>query len=291
MNKIAFFTDSCVDILPEDIKKYDIHVIPFTVSVGEKSYLDGIDITNKEVWKLMSEGHILPKTAAGSPSDYSKAWKPFLDDGYEIIHCGIGAHLSNGFNAARIAKDYLKSDNIHIVDSNNLSAAIGMLILKGVVLKEKDMSAEYIANKMSNLSKHISSQFTVDDLEFLFKGGRCSGMSYLFSKALKIHPVLKTYADGFLRMQTKIRGHIEKACDFMLDEMKGKLEYIDKSSLTIIDVDNEEASNYLVSKVKEIIPDAKIYITRAGSIISCHCGPGTIGLMYFTKEEYRESEE
>ena len=121
MEKIVLFTDSCVDLPEEIIKKHNIQVVPFTVTIDEKAYLDGVDITYKKVWEIMKKDHILPKTACGSPKDYSHAWKPFLNEGYDIIYCGIGSHLSNGFNAARIAKeDCDKENKIYLVDSNNL---------------------------------------------------------------------------------------------------------------------------------------------------------------------------
>jgi DegV family protein with EDD domain len=285
MNKIAIFTDSTVDILPDDVKAYNIHIIPFTVTLGEQSFLDIVEMPYDRLWEIMEENKkLIPKTSACSPEVYKRAWKPFVEDGYKVIHIGIGANLSGGYNAARIATQDFKEDEVYLVDSKNLSSAIGLLVLRAAKLAEEGKTVDDIVTTICKLRDQINCQFTIESLDYLYKGGRCSGMTFLIGKALKIHPILKVF-NGVLKVQTKIRGHYSKALDFMIDEFKDRADYVDTSMVVVVDVANKQDAKYVAKKVKKILPEANIYPAHAGSVISTHAGPGTVGLIYFLKDE------
>lgn len=137
MNKVKIITDSTADLTQELYEKLDITVLPLYVTIGEKTYKDGIEITAKELYKKVNEHNQLPKTSAVSPIVFEEEFKKYIDLGYDVLYLGIGSEFSGTFNNARIAASNFPKDRIRLVDSANLSSGIGLLLLKANQFKEK----------------------------------------------------------------------------------------------------------------------------------------------------------
>ena len=279
MNKVVIFTDSCVDLGLKTTKDLGIEVIPLLVTIKEKVFKDGVDITQKDVIDSVTKNDIFPKTSSVSPMVFSERFKEFYDKGYDIVYCGIGSDLSGTFNSAHIAASEFDDNRIFLIDSKNLSSGIGALVLKACKLRDMGKSAKEIQEEVSKLTGLVSSKFVVDTLDFIYRGGRCNGAVYFIGKHLKIHPILKV-VDGKLIVHKKPRGLISRGWDEMLEEFKNDLPHVDLDNIMITGCQNSDGEKYVEEEIKKMAPKANIRKTQVGCIIASHCGPNTTGILY-----------
>ena len=282
MNKIIVMTDSTCDLSNELIKQHDIKVFPLHVTFPNESndYLDGINIFPEEVYKRCEEHGYTPKTGAINIGEFINYFKKFIDDGYDIIYTGIGSSLSSSFNNALVASKEYEEGRIEVVDSGNLSTGTGLLVLKMCLFRDQGDNVHQIAEKIRKIVPNVSAKFCIDTLEYLYKGGRCSGMTKFAANILKIHPIAKII-DGKLTVYKTPRGKYIKAVDLQIDEFIRDLPKMDKSNIFITHsgrMDGED--EYIYEKLKNYVPSESIHITRAGCVVSSHCGPKTIGILY-----------
>ena len=285
MNKVKIIADSTVDLTKEMYESLDIHVLPLQVNFGEESFEDGVTITADEMYARVEKDKELPHTAAVPPQKIEEAFRKYIDEGYDIIFTGIGSKLSTTYQNANIAKGMIDGaeDRIFILDSLNLSSGTGLLVLKMCKLRDEGKSAKEIFDLVSPLVSKVSAQFVVDKLDYLHKGGRCSGASKIFGHLLHIHPVIKV-VDGSMIVYKKARGKLSAGIDEQIEELKNDLPNVDMDNIMITDSGVSEADRkYFHDKVGELVDPSIIRHTRAGCVISCHCGPGTIGVLYIKK--------
>lgn len=286
MNKIVIIADSTCDLSEELVKKYDIKIVPLHVTFkgDEKDYLDGVTITPEEVYKKVEELGVTPTTGARNVSELIDDFKTYVDQGFDVIFTGIGSGLSSTYNNAMIAKEEVSSEHIEVVDSQNLSTGTGLLVMKMAKYREEGLDVHEIASKVRELVPHVSAKFCIDRLDYLYKGGRCSGMTKLFAHILNIHPVAKVI-DNKLTVYRKPRGKYIKAVDEQLNEFYEDLPNIDTDCLFITDSQHMDGEDkYIYDKVKEKFPEENIHFTHAGCVVSSHCGPKTIGILYILKK-------
>ena len=284
MNKVRILTDSCADLTAEMYEKYDIDVVAQNVTFGETTYKDnGKEITLEQLYEKVKETGELPHTAAVTPGAFDEYFKKTLDEGCDIVYVGLGSKLSTTFQNAHIAKQSYPEDRIFMVDSMSLSSGIGLLVLKACKFRDEGLSAKEIAEKCSALAPKIIAQFTVDTLDYLHKGGRCSGASKLIGHIFHVHPYLRM-VDGTLIVYKKPRGPVKIALDEQVKELKAVMPKVDLDHVMIthagLDKDKED---YLKAEVGKVVPPEIISITRAGSVIASHCGYGTVGVLYILK--------
>ena len=202
--KILITTDSTSDLTEELYKKYNIKILPLLVTLGDKTYLDGVDIKQDDIYAHFDKTGELPKTGARSPEDFHDFFKKYTDEGYELVHIGIGSDLSSSYNNALIASKDLKG--VYIVDSKNLSSAIGLLCMYASELASSGkFTAEEIAKKVEERVPHTQASFIVEKLKFLYKGGRCSMLAMLGANLLRIKPGIQV-KDGKLGVSKKYMG-------------------------------------------------------------------------------------
>ena len=284
MNKVRILVDSCADLTAEMYKKYDIDVVAQNVIFGETTYKDnGEEITLEQLYKKVEETGNLPHTAAVTPGAFDEYFKKTLDAGYDIVYVGLGSKLSTTFQNAHITKQSYPEDRIFLVDSMSLSSGIGLLALKAAKFRDEGLSAKEIAEKCNPLAPKIIAQFTVETLDYLHKGGRCSGASKLIGHIFHVHPYLRM-VDGTLIVYKKPRGPMKVALDEQVKELKAALPNVDLDHVMIthagLDKDKED---YLKAEVSKLVPPEIISVTRAGSVIASHCGYGTVGILYILK--------
>ena len=284
MNKVRILVDSCADLTKELYKEFDIDVVAQNVRFGEESYLDnGEEITLEQLYQKVKEKGCLPQTSAVTPGAFDEYFKKTLDAGYDVVYVGLGSKLSTTFQNANLAKQSYPEDRIFLVDSMSLSSGIGLVALKACKFRDKGLSAKEIAEKCNEFPKKTIAQFTVETLDYLHKGGRCSGASKLIGHIFHVHPYLRM-VDGTLIVYKKPRGPMKIALDEQLKELKVVLPNVDKDFIFVthagLDKDKED---YLKTEVKKLVPDARVEVTRAGSVIASHCGYGTVGVLYITK--------
>ena len=284
MNKVRILVDSCADLGEELYKKHDIDMVAQTVRFGEEVYLDnGKDITLEQLYKKVEEKGQLPQTSAVTPGVFDEYFKKTIEAGYDIVYVALGSKLSSTYQNANIVKESYPKDRIFIVDSKSLSSGIGLIAMKAAKFRDEGLSAKEIYEKCQPLADKTVAQFTVEGLEYLHKGGRCSGASKLIGHIFHVHPYLKM-VDGTLIVYKKPRGPMKVALDEQLKEIKAVLPNVDLDNVMIthagLDKDKED---YLKSELKKLVPENCIHVTHAGGVIASHCGYGTVGILYILK--------
>ncbi len=286
MSKIIIVTDSTCDLSQEIINKYDFKVLPLYVNFGDKVYKDRIEMNVDKMYATVEETGVYPKTSAASPDDFYKFFKELLEEDVEIIYTGIGSTLSSTLQNAHIARREFTEEEqarIHLVDSLNLSTGIGLLLLKAASFREVGYSAKEIVEKMEEIVPKVRTQFVVETLEYLHKGGRCSGMTRFIGTALRMKLLIKL-TDGKLGVDKKAIGATKKALNLMLDDFYALLPDIDKEFLFVTHSNATKNFNYIDEKITSIKDSFdNIYETKAGCTISSHCGEGCIGILYIEK--------
>ncbi|MDY4857849.1 MAG: DegV family protein [Candidatus Onthovivens sp.] len=283
---IRIITDSTCDLSKELIEKYNIRVIPLHVSFpgDDTEYLDGVNINSEQLYDLATKLNVLPKTGAVNVVEFIKVFEEELAKGNEIFYVGIGSGLSSSYNNACIAREQFPDSKIVVLDGQNLSTGTGLIVIKAARLAKEGKSLEEIKEICEKAVPLVSAKFCIDRLDYLYKGGRCSGMAMIAAHALKIHPVAKVI-NNKLVVYKKPRGKYENAVEVQIDEFMHDLDNIDKSCVFITHsgrMDGIEKQIY--DKISPYLDKENLFITEAGCTISSHCGPKTIGILYILKK-------
>lgn len=283
---IRIITDSTCDLSKELIEKYNIRVIPLHVSFpgDDTEYLDGVNINSEQLYDLAKKLNVLPKTGAVNVVEFIKVFEEELAKGNEIFYVGIGSGLSSTYNNACIAREQFPDSKIVVLDGQNLSTGTGLIVIKAARLAKEGKSLEEIKEICEKVVPLVSAKFCIDRLDYLYKGGRCSGMAMIAARALKIHPVAKVI-NNKLVVYKKPRGKYENAVEVQIDEFMHDLDNIDKSCVFITHsgrMDGIEKQIY--DKISPYLDKENLFITEAGCTISSHCGPKTIGILYILKK-------
>ena len=281
MSKVAILTDSTCDLSEKLIRENNISVIPLYVSFDEEIYKDGVDINAARLYELVKEKKKLPKTSACSVGDFVEIFSKYLNDGYDVFYMGIGSKLSTTYNSAILAKEELNTERVQVCDSANLSTGTGLQLLKAAKLVNEGKTVKEIKEEIDKISPNVRSKFAVESLEYLHKGGRCSGVARFFGTMARLKPVISV-VDGKLDVFTKTIGK-RKALQVMIDDIVSNKDNIDKDCVMVTHTYADEEAKCLKEQLNELIPDAHVEITDAGCVISSHCGKGTIGILYIMK--------
>lgn len=280
---IKIITDSTNDLSKDMLEKLDVDVIPLNVSFSSGSYLDGVEITTEELYKKVSELDEIPKTAAIPIMTFVDYFSKYINQGYDVIYFGISRQMSRTYENALLAKEELESDKIYIVDSMNLSTGIGLLVLKACKYRDNNMSAKEIADRLNIDNKLVLSQFAIERMDFLHKGGRCTSIAKLFGTLLKIKPIIAV-RDGKMHVMKKPIGKMKIALDIMIKQIVDDKDRLDTDHIIVTHSLAYDYCDYIVSKLKVEFPNVDIITSVAGCVISSHCGKGTIGILYMVKE-------
>lgn len=282
MRDVKIFTDSTSDLTPEIIIDNNISQVPLYVNFEDKSFKDGIDINTTALYEAVKEKGKLPKTAAASPSDFYTAFKPYIDEGKDIIFISLSSKLSSNLQNAAIATSEFDKGRIELVDSLNLSTGIGLLVMKAVDYAKEGLDVHEIAGRIRELVPKVKTAFIIDTLEYLYKGGRCNALQNFFGNVLKIRPVVQV-VNGSMILAQKIRGKRQKALSIMLQNVLKDKGNIQLDRITVTHSMSDEDAKYLKRELERAIPAKEIIITNAGCVVSSHCGPNTVGILYISK--------
>ncbi len=281
MNKVVVLTDSTCDLSEKLIKDNDIKVMPLYVTFDSEIYKDREEIQPAKLYEMIKEKKKLPKTSAASVGDFMNEFSKYLDQGYEVFYTGISSKLSATYSNALLAKEELKTDKVEISDSLNLSTGIGLLLLKASKLAKQGKSAKEIKEEVDKLAGNVRCKFVVESLEYLHKGGRCSGVARFFGTMARLKPVI-IVKDGKMDVLAKTIGK-RRGLQVMLDDIIANKDHIHNDCVMITHTYADEDAKYLYDVLSRELPEAHIEITEAGCVISSHCGKGTIGILYISK--------
>lgn len=280
MNKIKIIVDSTVDLSKELYEKYDFEVVPLNVTFGQETFKDGVTITRDELYADVTKYKALPATSAPGPQVFEEVFRKYLDQGYDVIYMGIGSTLSTAFQSANIAKNMIDSEHIYLLDTKNLSSASGLLAMKAAKLAKEGKSPKEICEILEKDVPNTVAQFSVETLDYLHKGGRCSGTAKVLGHLLHIHPHILV-KDGKLIVYKKPRGTMKVAIDGQIEELKKALPNVQMDNIMITDSGvKDEIRDYFVKEVSKLVDPKIIRTTPAGCVIASHCGFGTIGLLF-----------
>lgn len=281
MDKPTVITaDSTCDLSQDLQERYGIHTIPLKILLGETSYFDG-EFTPADMYRRYREDGTLPKTAAPGLQEYIDFFSRFLEAGCEIVHLTISAELSGSFNTARLAAQEL--EGVHVVDSRMLSSGVGLLAIEGAECRDGGMSATAIAAHLRALTDKVDTSFVLDTLEYMRKGGRCSGVAALGANLLHLKPALEMRG-GKLQVYKKYRGAIGNVYrQYATERLSGKRVRPGHVFIANSGEVDEGTLAELEQLVREFVPVREIHHAVAGCTISSHCGPKTLGVIFLTE--------
>lgn len=281
-NKIILTADSTCDLGPELIKRYQVHITPLHVILDNNSYEDLVNITPNDIYSHFDQTGKLPKTAAVNTQEYIDFFRPFIAQGYDIVHVNIGSALSVTHQNACLAAKEL--GHVYPVDSCNLSTGSGLLVIEAAERIAQGMPANEVARQVQELAKNSHASFIVDKLDYLRAGGRCSAVAVLGANLLAIKPCIEVNnADGSMGVGKKYRGKLEKVLTNYVEDKLNAYDNIKRDRIFITHAGvAKEIQNHVYSILKGKNYFKEIHVTQAGCTISSHCGPNTLGVLFMT---------
>ena len=278
---IKISADSTCDLSPDLIARYDIGISPLYIVRDGESLVDGVDITPDEIYAHVEAGGSMCSTAAVSVYDYVEFFRKELESADAVVHFHISGDMSACYQNACIAAAEL--GNVYPVDARNLSTGIGLLVLEAAELAQKgELTAQEIQQRMNQRRELLDVSFVVEQLGYLRKGGRCSSVAALGANMLSLRPCIQV-KDGKMGVGKKYRGAYQKCLlQYVKERLEGR-DDIDPHRIFIT-----ESGGFTPEEVAEVEaavrgyqPFEEVLHTRAGCTVSSHCGPRTLGILYF----------
>jgi DegV family protein with EDD domain len=278
---IKILSDSTCDLSPELVKQFDITLVPLTIVKADEQFKDGVTITPAEIFAHVAAGGNLCSTSANSVGEYEDEFAKYAPHYDGVLHINLGSGFSSCYqNACIAAQDF---DNVKVVDSRNLSTGQGLVVLEACKLAKECASLEELHEKVQAFTEKVEASFLVDKLVYLAKGGRCSAVAALGANLLNLKPCIDV-KDGKMGVSKKYRGKYHKC---LADYVKERLADRDDIRRDVLFVTTtgvaEEEYAAVMAAVAEHGHFETVYETTAGCTVSCHCGPGTLGVLFVRK--------
>ena len=278
---IKVTADSTCDLSKKLVEQYGIHIVPLTVIKDNTAFYDGVDIVPADIFEHVNGGGQLCSTSAVSVGMYEDVFSKYTKDYDGVIHINISSEMSSSYqNACVAASEY---DNVLVIDSRNLSTGQGLVVLKACELVKECDSLKDIQQKLLAYIEKVEASFLVDQLKYLVKGGRCSSVAALGANLLSLKPCIEV-REGKMSVVKKYRGNYAKCLANYIKDRLNEREDLDDSILfvthTPVSAECEEAVKEALAQYGNF---KHIYWTDAGCTVSCHCGPGTLGILFARK--------
>lgn len=281
---VKIIADSTCDLPKEILDKYGVSVLPLHILCEEEDYLDGVSITPKQIFAWADENKTTPKTSAPSPGEVVDILSPYVGTDRDVVCITISDAFSTTGNVFRMTADAINEEagrtQIHVVNSANLSTGIGLLVLEAAEMAKEGMEAEQIVENIETLIPKVRASFVVDTLTYLHRGGRCSGLAAMAGGALKLHPQI-VVKDGKMEATKKYRGNMKKV---LLDYTKELTDAMMSAKRNRVFITHSHCSSDIVDSVYEYVNGLGVFeeilINTVGGVISSHCGPGTLGVLF-----------
>ena len=283
---VKIIADSTCDLSQELLTKYDISILPLHVLLGEEEYLDGRTITPDQIYSWSDAHKTTPKTSAPSLVEAMELMKPYVEEKREIVCFSISDEMSTSGNVMRLAAEELDAAQlVTVINSANLSTGIGLLVIEAAIMAGNGATGKEIAEKMEELKPLVRASFVVDTLTYLHRGGRCSGVAALAGSALKLHPKI-IVENGRMTPQKKYLGKIERV---ILDYVRDLEQDLKSAKKERVFITHSGCDAVVVEAVRSYLEGLQVFEeileTRAGGVISSHCGPGTLGVLFIVQKQ------
>ncbi len=284
---IKITADSTCDLSAQILAEMDISLVPLHIIVDGKEYDDGINITATEVINYVEIENKVCKTAAVNSYEYYDVFTKYASEYEAVIHICLGSQFSSCYQNATIAAQ--EFENVYVIDSQNLSTGQGYLVYEAALMAQNGLAASEICATLRDLVPKIDASFVINTLEYLYKGGRCSGLEAFGARLLQIKPSIEV-VDGEMSVGKKYRGSLERSIEnYIKERLTIDADDIDYSRIFLTHC---HCPDQIVKKAKETIAFyadfAEIIVTEAGCTITSHCGPNTLGILYKRKNPKRK---
>lgn len=279
--KIKITSDSTCDLSAQLLSEHNISLMPLTVIKNDQSYLDNVTITPAEIFAHVAAGGALCSTTAVSIGEYQDFFAPFAAEYEGVVHINLGSGFSSSHQNACLAAE--EFENVVAVDSQNLSTGQGLVVLKACELAKECESLSELKEKLDAFTSLVEASFLVDKLDYLVKGGRCSSVAALGANLLNLKPCIEV-KNGKMSVGKKYRGNYAKClANYVKDRLSGR-EDLDTGILFVTQTKvSDECYSAVLEAVNTYGSFDNVYETIAGCTISCHCGPGTLGILFVRK--------
>ena len=283
LKEVMITADSTSDLPNYLIEKNNITILPLSILLGDKSYSDGVDIFPRDIYAYVNKTGDLPKTAAVTPAQYNTVFKEFTEQGKAVVHIGLSSAISSSYQNACIAA--AEFEDVYCIDSKSLCTAMGLLVLKACDFREKGFDAKKIYNRVNSLVPKVSTTFVLNNLEYLHKGGRCSGVAKFSANVLGIKPSIAVDENGRLDVAKKYRGKIDLVYKQYISDSLKDVNKFDPARVVI--ANRGDINPEIISFAKGVIEGknkfTEVITADAGCTISSHCGPKTLAIFYIKK--------
>ncbi len=278
---VKIISDSTCDLSRELLETYDIAILPLHVHLGDEQYLDGVNITPDELYAWSDLNNCTPKTAAASIAEVMDIYKQYLDTADEIVIFSVSAEMSSNYRVMKLAAQEMEcEDRIFVVDSENLSTGIGLMVIEAALMAKEGKCGGEISAAIEMMKPKVRASFVVDTLTYLHRGGRCSSVAALAGGVLQLHPKI-VVENGRMDAKKKYRGKMNRVILSYVKDMEEEMKAAkpDRVFITHSGCETED-----IATVREYLKSLQVFgeilETRAGGVISSHCGPGTLGVLF-----------
>ena len=278
---IKILSDSTCDLPQEVLEKYNITMIPLSVIKDGVAYTDGVNITPADIFNHVANGGDLCSTAALNIGEYTEQFSKYENEYEGVIHINISAEFSSCYqNACLAAQEF---ENVRVIDSRNLSTGQGLVVLKACELAKECNDLDESAEKLRAFTEKVEESFLLDRLEYMVKGGRCSAAAALGANLLNLKPCIEV-KNGKMAVVKKYRGNYAKCLANYVKDRLANREDVDKGTLFVTRTPvTDECLNAVKEAVATYNDFETTYWNEAGCTVSCHCGPGTLGVLFVRK--------
>lgn len=278
---IKILSDSTCDLPREVLEKYNITMVPLSVIKNGESFTDGVNITPADIFNHVANGGDLCSTAAINIGEYTDIFAKYAAEYDGVIHINISSEFSSCYQNACLAAE--EFENVRVVDSRNLSTGQGLVVLKASELASKCDNLDKIAEELRAFTDKVEASFLLDRLEYMVKGGRCSAAAALGANLLNLKPCIEV-KNGKMGVVKKYRGNYAKCLSTYVKDRLANRDDIDKQTLFVTRTPiSEECFNAVKDAVAANNDFETTYWNEAGCTVSCHCGPGTLGVLFVRK--------
>lgn len=278
--KIVISSESTIDLSAEQLARFKIHIVPFSIVLGSQSYLDGIEMDCNGIFKYVKESKQLPKTSAVNQFQYQQHFEKLLKEYDAVIHIAFSSELSSAYRNAVLAANELK--NVFIIDSRSLSSGIALLAIYASELVHQGKEAKEIVDLVSARVNSVQASFVIQNVEYLYKGGRCSKIAFLGANIFHICPQI-IVANGKMEAGKKYRGKSYNVINQYVDDTLTQFNHPDLSHVFVTDSGLGDEENNILDAVEEKLVKRgfkNIHFSKAGCTIASHCGPNCFGILY-----------
>ena len=279
--RIKVTSDSTCDLGAALLEKHDITLANLSVMKDGVAYADGITITPADIFAHVAAGGALCSTAALGVGDYQDLFARYASDYDAVVHISISAEFSSSYQNACIAA--AEFDNVRVIDSRNLSTGQGLVVLAACDMRENCTDLDALCAGLAELTGRVEASFVLDRLDYMVKGGRCSSATALGANLLNLKPCIEV-RNGKMSVVKKYRGNYSKClANYVKDRLDGRDDLDSKRLFVTRTPVSEESYAAVMDAVSKYSQFDEVYETEAGCTVSCHCGPGTLGVLFVRK--------